>query len=264
MASYKGHYRDLPQWHKDKINEYKRLRRHRLSPEARRRESFGPWDPSRRNCPRAQLTPEDIVARKISQKAKRALRYANLSKEEKDRLVQVAYKWRHKNPEKWRKAHKAYKKKQRTLKSLSWRAERARYKKKYYKSPVGRLQRNVRKRLKKALRKTNTKTMFTTNKLIGCSPSELRIWIEQHWTPGMSWDNYGKTDGWAVDHIIPVSSFTLSNPIHQLLVNNKYNLRPLNWYINSTRGDGDVVWARYFMYRVLSSLDNKNTGYTIE
>ncbi len=45
--------------------------------------------------------------------------------------------------------------------------------------------------------------------LVGYTVAELRTHLESLFQPGMSWDNYGR-DGWHVDHIRPVSSFTFS------------------------------------------------------
>ena len=35
--------------------------------------------------------------------------------------------------------------------------------------------------------------------------------LEQHFTAGMTWENYGK-QGWEVDHIIPRSAFNYETP----------------------------------------------------
>jgi hypothetical protein len=43
--------------------------------------------------------------------------------------------------------------------------------------------------------------------LVGCSPEEFRLHIENLWLQGMNWENYGVKKGcWNIDHIIPLSS----------------------------------------------------------
>ena len=53
------------------------------------------------------------------------------------------------------------------------------------------------------------------------------------WQKGMSWSNYGKgKDKWTMDHIIPVSSFDLSNPEGQKKAFNYSNLQAM-WYLDN-------------------------------
>lgn len=79
-----------------------------------------------------------------------------------------------------------------------------------------------RSRLYKAV-KGYTKSA-STQKLIGCTPEELIIHIEQQFQEGMSWDNYGK---WHIDHIIPCAAFDFSKKEEQLKCFNYTNLQPL-------------------------------------
>lgn len=46
-----------------------------------------------------------------------------------------------------------------------------------------------------------------TESLIGYSFAELKDHLEKQFVYGMSWENMGE---WHVDHIIPLSSFTIS------------------------------------------------------
>ncbi|THD06128.1 hypothetical protein B1991_14390 [Rhodanobacter lindaniclasticus] len=48
-----------------------------------------------------------------------------------------------------------------------------------------------------------------TFELIGYSVDELRSHLERQFLKGMSWGNMG---AWHVDHIVPVSSFTITGP----------------------------------------------------
>jgi len=62
------------------------------------------------------------------------------------------------------------------------------------------------------------------NRYIGCSLSDLKIHIENKFTDGMTWANYGKT-GWHIDHIIPLSS--ASNELELQSLCHYSNLSPL-------------------------------------
>ena len=43
----------------------------------------------------------------------------------------------------------------------------------------------------------------------------------------MTWDNYGKQDGWCMDHIRPLKSFDLKEKEQRYLANHFSNLQPL-------------------------------------
>ncbi len=65
-------------------------------------------------------------------------------------------------------------------------------------------------RLKFATRNAVSRTLFHKQKhsntfnVLGYSVKELKIHLEEQFTKGMSWENYGK---WHIDHIVPVSFF---------------------------------------------------------
>lgn len=67
---------------------------------------------------------------------------------------------------------------------------------------------------------------------LGCSIEELKIHLEKQFQEGMTWDNW-KHDGWHIDHIKPLASFDLNNPINVKIALNYKNLQPLwaadNW-----------------------------------
>lgn len=96
----------------------------------------------------------------------------------------------------------------------------------------------LRSRMKKVLidnmpkNKKSTRTNYSEN--IGCTGQELVKYIENQWTEGMSWDNYGwGKDKWTIDHIRPISNF-LKNGEDPRKANHYTNLRPL-WFIENMK-----------------------------
>lgn len=94
---------------------------------------------------------------------------------------------------------------------------------------------NLRSRLRAAL-KNNQKTGSAISDL-GCSIDNLKIHLENQFSDGMSWDNYGfGKDKWCIDHIIPISSFDLTNREQFLIACNYKNLRPMWFRDNIIKG----------------------------
>lgn len=56
-----------------------------------------------------------------------------------------------------------------------------------------------------------TKGGRRTFALLGYAVEQLVAHLESRFAPGMSWENYGR-NGWHIDHIRPLSSFTYSTP----------------------------------------------------
>ena len=65
-----------------------------------------------------------------------------------------------------------------------------------------------------------------TEELIGCTISELRTFIENQFTEGMTWENWG-TNGWHIDHRIPLTWFRLENENCRKIAFSYKNLQPL-------------------------------------
>lgn len=87
-----------------------------------------------------------------------------------------------------------------------------------------RLRANLASRVAMALKGLNKSlsTMF----LIGCEIDYLMYYLQEQFTKGMSWDNYGLY-GWHMDHIKPCVLFDLSKKSQQLICFNHTNLQPL-------------------------------------
>ena len=73
--------------------------------------------------------------------------------------------------------------------------------------------------------------------LIGCEIDYLMYHLQEQFTEGMSWDNYGK-GGWEIDHIKPCMLFDLTKESEQLICFNYTNLQPL-WAIDNLRKGSD-------------------------
>jgi len=66
---------------------------------------------------------------------------------------------------------------------------------------------------------------------LGCSIDEFKLHIEAQWQPEMSWSNHA-TDGWHIDHIVPLDSFDLTDPMQLKKACHYTNLQPLWWLAN--------------------------------
>ena len=70
---------------------------------------------------------------------------------------------------------------------------------------------------------------------LGCTLDELKKHIEKQFKKGMSWDNW-TTNGWHVDHIIPLISFDLTDRKQFLKAVHFTNLQPLWAEENLSKG----------------------------
>lgn len=76
---------------------------------------------------------------------------------------------------------------------------------------------------------------FSRNKrifeIIGCSPDELRLHLENKFKEGMNWENHGE---WHIDHIIPLATAKSEEDVYKL--NHFSNLQPLWKKENLSKG----------------------------
>lgn len=93
------------------------------------------------------------------------------------------------------------------------------------------IKKNLRIRINDALRGNNKSA--TTIKLLGCSVEQLKRHLELRFTEGMTWSNYGR-NGWEIDHIIPCSSFDLTDYSQQRRCFHYSNLQPL-WKLDNLK-----------------------------
>lgn len=130
-----------------------------------------------------------------------------------------------KNPEKYRKLwlEHYYKDHEHSLKI---RRKNSRINRK---NILVRLAINLRTRFKHALKSMNIKKENSIIKILGCSRKEYKKYLEEKFTDGMSWDNFGK-DGWCIDHIIPLAKANNKEELYKLC--HYTNTQPL-WFIDN-------------------------------
>ena len=75
-----------------------------------------------------------------------------------------------------------------------------------------------------------------TKELLGCDRDTFLQHIKSQFTEGMTWENYG-LKGWHVDHVIPISSYDLTNEDEVKKACHYTNLQPLWWQDNLEKGD---------------------------
>ena len=100
--------------------------------------------------------------------------------------------------------------------------------KKIYKKRMSKLHEriaaNIRSRIISALKGKSKSAR--TEKLLGITIRELKVYLEGKFQQGMTWENYGFY-GWHCDHIIPLCNFDLANPNEQKKAFHYTNLQPL-------------------------------------
>lgn len=146
----------------------------------------------------------------------------------KTKIAESNKKYQIKNKNKIKEYHKKYY--QKNIKKIKEYKEK--YKKRRNKSVKEKRKNNINFKLKNNLRIRIYKVLKginkskSTMKLVGCSISHLKQYLQKQFKKRMSWKNYGKY-GWHIDHIIPCCSFDLSKPSEQRKCFNYINLQPL-------------------------------------
>ena len=106
-----------------------------------------------------------------------------------------------------------------------------------------RLAAKLRTRLNMAVRKSSKAGSAVRD--LGCTVDELKSYLESRFTPGMTWNNYGRGSGkWNIDHIVPLASVDLTDRDQFLKVCHYSNLQPL-WWIDNLRKFDTVGWTGY-------------------
>ena len=160
------------------------------------------------------------------------------TEEQKERNRQRSVEWRKNNKERHFIAYKCWVEENREKKRIidnKWRLNNKEYFRERLKIPQHRIASNLRGRVYIALK--GAKKSDTTEKLLGCTIEEFMQYLEKQFSPGMTWDNYGK---WHVDHIRPCASFDLVVPAQQEICFHYTNMQPL-WAIDNLRKSAKYI-----------------------
>jgi len=151
----------------------------------------------------------------------------------REEILKNRIKYREENIEKFKeKDKKYYKKNKRKIITRSVLYEKKRLKKDIqYK-----LTKSLRKRTYMAIK--NNQRVGSAIKDLGCTISELKEHLEKQFKEGMSWINWSM-NGWHIDHIIPLSSFDLTDRKQFLEACNYTNLQPL-WSIDNIKKSNHI------------------------
>ena len=168
----------------------------------------------------------------------------NYRKKNPEKVKESVKKWKKNNPEKVKGHNKKYyknnlEKVKESQKIYSLMPEtkniRNRYQKERKKTDINfKLSGSLRIRLSMAI-KNNQKSGSAVRDL-GCTIPELKAHLESLFETDMTWENWS-TNGWHIDHIIPLSSFDLSNREEFLIACNYKNLQPLWAKDNRKKGN---------------------------
>jgi len=140
----------------------------------------------------------------------------------KEKSKKNSKNWQINNPNKFKSINEKYRRSEKGI-STQKKYKKKEYTQKYGKDIKWTLSRNIRTRFNQAL-KNNFKSGKTLE-LLGCSLTELKLWLEQQFLPEMSWDNHGVI--WEIDHIKPCASFDLTDTEQQKECFHYTNLQPL-------------------------------------
>jgi hypothetical protein len=103
------------------------------------------------------------------------------------------------------------------------------------KDPAYKVQQNIRARVSGMIKGVKTYRIGSIENMFGCSRDHLIDHIESKFTAKMTWENYGSY--WHLDHIIPISSFDLTDPKQCKQANHWTNLQPLEAAANIAKSN---------------------------
>ena len=142
-------------------------------------------------------------------------------KENYDKIREKGKRWYHSNPEKVKEQREAYKS--------------TRNKKKRERNlidPLFKLRENLRSRTSHAFSDRGYTKKSLTYNYLGIDFKSLQKYIENMFTEGMTWENYGD---WHIDHIIPLDSAKDEDELIALV--HYKNLQPLWEFDNVSKGN---------------------------
>lgn len=103
------------------------------------------------------------------------------------------------------------------------------------KTPIQKTRRLLRNQITRMCFHMRMSREMRTEQYVGCSFEEAKRRIESQFTRGMTWENSGSF--WHLDHVVPLSSFDLTDPKQRMLANHISNLRPLKVKENLKKGN---------------------------
>lgn len=144
----------------------------------------------------------------------------------KEHVIERVKSWGEDNQDKIKEYKKSYVKNNRDAinKRMSERKKN---------EPILKLKMLYRSKINKILGSKREKTFD----LIGCSPSQLKEYLEKQFWVGMTWKNHGLF-GWHIDHIIPISSAKNDEELKKLC--HYTNLQPL-WALDNIRKRDNII-----------------------
>lgn len=162
---------------------------------------------------RVLYTPEEAKERiRQRDRERNARRRADPVYVEKQK--EAKRRWRESNREAHRAATREYENRQRK------------------ENPQWRLAKNLRNRLRKALRGETTGVSAVRD--LGTSIPEFQKYIANLFEEGMTWENYGE---WHLDHIVPLSAFDLTDEDQVRVACHYTNIQPLWAEDNMRKGN---------------------------
>jgi hypothetical protein len=105
-------------------------------------------------------------------------------------------------------------------------------KREYYRNnDQARIAKNLRSRLRLAIKEQGGKKSASTMELVGTDWPTLFAWIQSKFQFGMTRNNHGL---WHIDHVVPCAAFDLTQPEQQKECFHYKNLQPL-WKIENIK-----------------------------
>jgi len=149
-------------------------------------------------------------------------------KNNRKKIMESAKRWAKKNPKKIAASRKKYR--------INNHEAIATYHRELYQTDINhRLASLQRSRLNKALKGSHKSGSAVRD--LGCTVQEFVVHLEKQFQPGMIWKNQGK---WHIDHIIPLSSFDLTDREQLLEACHYTNLQPL-WAIDNIKKGNKTI-----------------------
>jgi len=188
---------------------------------------------SREYCRRNKIQRQ-VKAKQYYQEHKEEHKIYNT--QHRDKILKYKKLWRKKNKERVRQTTIAYRIKNREkIREIDKRSRKKnahkiseRRRQKYRTDIHFRLRQKLSGSIRGILRKHGCRKSLKTMELLGCSIECFKKHLEDQFTDGMTWDNYGQY-GWHIDHIKPCAAFDLTKPEEQKKCFNYKNLQPMWW-----------------------------------